>query len=185
MTEHDDMPEYHDLSPAGDILGHDHRTTDLPLVLEFEPETRKLIATNQLSKDEDGESQIVAFQCARWFGLWAESAWRQEFATPDAAAGLRAALYTALSVVLHETLDPDCSDIPSYDETQRMAERVLAMPNVAAILATPDAAAGLDVERLAAANYRAGYEMLSVTDRQYVGDIVAATAIAAEYEKAE
>jgi hypothetical protein len=55
------------------------------------------------------------------------------------------ALTVALSVVLHETLDPNCTGTPPYDDTAAMANRVMDSPNVRAALAdsrpSPDTAA--------------------------------------------
>ena len=53
----------------------------------------------------------------------------------DTDTALRHALTVALSVVLHETLDPECSGEPPYDQTEALADRVMSMPNVLAALA--------------------------------------------------
>jgi hypothetical protein len=47
---------------------------------------------------------------------------------------LAEALRSALTVVLHEALDPKCEGEPPYDETAAMAARVMQMPNVTAAL---------------------------------------------------
>ena len=91
-------------------------TTDLPLKLEYVREPRKLVATNRLSKDEDGESQIVAYQVAPWFGKWAESAWRQA-ATPDAPAGLDVERLGTLVAAAQEY----CDDNPTRAHALRVA----------------------------------------------------------------
>lgn len=92
---------------------------------------------------------------------------------------LRAALDTALRVVLHETLDPKCEGTPPYDETAAMAERVLRTPVVAAALSQPRQEDGLDVERLARALRTDAVRDIAV----HYEPERAAQAIAAEYAR--
>ena len=102
-------------------------------ILAIEAEARALDA-EQL--DEITRSNDEAHRALRETAQRAVTAERQlaEARALDRDA-LAEAVKVALSVALHEYLDPKCSGSPPYHETQAIADTVMRTPNVRAALA--------------------------------------------------
>jgi hypothetical protein len=79
--------------------------------------------------------------CDEGSAAW-KSEWRRRIEAalapaPTAPAGLREALTTALSVALHEALDPDCLGEPDYMKTAEVAANAVDAAMKVAAIASP------------------------------------------------